>query len=162
MNYFAYGSNMSLARLRHRISTAELLGAARLDGHQLRFHKRGMDGSGKCDAFHTGHGGHTVHGVLFRIDAAGKAALDEFEGLGAGYDEKQVSVSLGSSRIEAVTYFATLIDAAFKPFDWYLEHVLVGAREAQLPVPYVAQLEQVEIQIDPDRERYAREVDIHR
>ena len=162
MNYFAYGSNMSLARLRHRISTVELLGTGRLVGHQLRFHKQGMDGSGKCDAFHTGHGDHAVHGVLFRIDAAGKAALDRFEGLGAGYEEKQVSVSLGTTRVEAVTYFATLIGTALKPFDWYLEHVLVGAREAQLPAAYLARLERVDVQIDPDRERYAREVGIHR
>jgi hypothetical protein len=50
MQYFAYGSNMSLRRLRTRVPSAVKLGNATLFGHQLKFHKRSQDGSAKCDA----------------------------------------------------------------------------------------------------------------
>lgn len=49
--YFAYGSNMSSARLRARVPSCRPIGIAFLPGHELRFHKRSKDGSGKCDAF---------------------------------------------------------------------------------------------------------------
>jgi hypothetical protein len=49
--YFAYGSNMETARLRERMPSAKPLGVAKLSGHELRFHKRSKDGSGKCNAF---------------------------------------------------------------------------------------------------------------
>lgn len=46
MNYFAYGSNMSLQRLRERVPGAEYLGSYTLINHNLRFHieggKRGL------------------------------------------------------------------------------------------------------------------------
>ena len=79
MIYFAYGSNMSLRRLRRRVPAAEVIGTAALAGHTLRFHKAGRDGSAKCDAFFTGSRRDTIHGVVFRIDAAGKRALDRVE-----------------------------------------------------------------------------------
>ena len=46
MRYFAYGSNMSIARLSERAPSAEVIGVARLRSHVLRFHKVGTDGSG--------------------------------------------------------------------------------------------------------------------
>ncbi|TNF88372.1 MAG: gamma-glutamylcyclotransferase, partial [Gammaproteobacteria bacterium] len=39
--YFAYGSNMSPARLQARVPSARPLGVYRLKGHRLSFHKRG-------------------------------------------------------------------------------------------------------------------------
>lgn len=53
MKYFAYGSNMSLLRLWQRVPSAVRIGVFTLQGHQLRFHKLGKDGSGKCDAYQT-------------------------------------------------------------------------------------------------------------
>jgi hypothetical protein len=49
--YFAYGSNMSTARLRQRMPSCKPLGTAVLSEHKLRFHKRSTDQSGKCNAF---------------------------------------------------------------------------------------------------------------
>ncbi len=53
--YLAYGSNMSTARLRKRMPSCKPLGIATLPGHALRFHKRSMDKSGKCNAFASGN-----------------------------------------------------------------------------------------------------------
>ena len=58
--YFAYGSNCNQAIMEKkgviaRTPSARPVGTSLLPGHRLTFHKRGRDGSGKCDAFETAH-----------------------------------------------------------------------------------------------------------
>ncbi len=162
MHYFAYGSNMSISRLGQRVRVAHRVGLCRLESHELRFHKAGKDGSAKCDAFETENPAHFVLGSLFTIDAATKPQLDQVEGLGYGYEEKWVTVIDGSGqRFEAFTYCATSIDQSLKPFSWYLNHVLVGARECGVPAGYLARIEQIEYIEDPDILRDQRERAIH-
>lgn len=162
MLYFAYGSNMSIARIRARVPIARRVCAGTLLCHDLRFHKKGADGSGKCDAFYTGETNHRVFGSLFLIDPAGKAALDIAEGLGVGYAEKQVSVVVDErQRVEALTYYALAIDETLSPYSWYLQHVLIGARESGCPPRYLAWLESTTSIDDHDTERDARERAIH-
>jgi hypothetical protein len=60
-----------------------------LPKHRLRFHKVSNDGSGKCDAQATEDSNDYVIGVLFESDNE-KPALDRKEGLGIGYNEKEV------------------------------------------------------------------------
>src|SRR5258706_268593 len=90
---FAYGSNMSTRRLCERVPSARVIGVGVLKGHKLCWHKVSKkDGSGKCDAALTDAGGAEVYGVLYEIALAEKPKLDSAEGLGAGYDEKDVVV----------------------------------------------------------------------
>ncbi|MEM0953386.1 MAG: gamma-glutamylcyclotransferase family protein [Pseudomonadota bacterium] len=161
MLYFAYGSNMSSRRLQQRILTVRSLGTAILHGHQLRFHKMGSDGSGKCDAYCTDVYDDVIHGVLFEIDDAGKATLDGIEGLGFGYDDKEVEVLHGGSEVRAVTYIATRIDEKRQPFAWYHQHVVVGAQEAELPEAYLRNILDVTVIDDPDPIRHAKELAIY-
>lgn len=162
MLYFAYGSNMSSLRLGHRLPSARPLAIAHLDAHHLRFHKRGKDGSGKCDAFETGDPGHVVTGVVFEISLPEKNRLDAIEGLGHGYDEKSVTVeTVAGNAITATTYFATHIDPALKPFHWYKHHVLMGAREHGLPVEYVKRIVSTDSCPDPDAARHRIEMAIY-
>lgn len=162
LNYFAYGSNMSLARLRARVPSAEKIGSFILAGHSLRFHKRGRDGSGKCDAFVTNSAEDIIVGVLFTIDADEKAHLDRIEGLGCGYENKWVCVSDGGGlEYEAATYYASSVDGTLKPYSWYKHHVLVGARESGLPVDYIHAIERVEHLDDPDSSRDRLERAVH-
>ncbi|WP_299201363.1 gamma-glutamylcyclotransferase family protein [uncultured Amphritea sp.] len=157
MNYFAYGSNMSLARLRQRVPGARVIGCYFLDGYDLRFHKAGQDGSAKCDAFYTGSDDR-IYGVLFDIPLSEKPALDRAEGLGVGYGEKVVSLqNEPGEQLEAITYFALQIDPSLKPYDWYVNHLLVGAREAKLPVEYIDRIERVVSVEDADSARDYRE-----
>jgi gamma-glutamylcyclotransferase (GGCT)/AIG2-like uncharacterized protein YtfP len=139
--YFAYGSNMSSARLRRRISGVRCMGTAELTGHQLRFHKRSKDGTGKCNILATGDPADRVIGVVFRLDAKDKRELDGIEGLGRGYDEKTVEISLvpAGTRVSAVTYTAAAssIDDSLRPTEEYKNHVLAGAAEHLLPEDYV-------------------------
>ena len=162
MHYFAYGSNMSVARLRMRTPSARKVGLFRLASHDLRFHKRGADGSGKCDAFETGKLRDCVLGSLFLIDPSDRLHLDLAEGLGYGYDEKWVTVSdhAGAS-VRALTYCATAIDDSLNPYSWYLNHVIVGARETGLPDHYLRRIEKTVSVEDPDAQRDAMERAVH-
>ena len=163
MHYFAYGSNMSLSRLRSRVPSAEVLGCFTLNHHDLRFHKTSKDGSGKCDAFFIADPVSVIHGVLFKIDPAEKPALDKAEGLGYGYDTKEVTVSShDGTSVTATTYVATKIDKNLKPYSWYINHVLVGATEASLPQDYIdSKIIAVEAVEDSDKERDAKQRAIH-
>ena len=162
MRYFAYGSNMSLARLQARVPSARHIGPAVLGGHLLRWHKIGSDGSGKCDALHTGDAHHQLPGVLFEIDPVHRKHLDVAEGLGHGYDAKWVDVRADcGADVGAFTYYALRIDVALQPYAWYKQHVLLGARESGLPPAHIHSIEGVGPVEDPDPERDRRERSIH-
>lgn len=158
--YFAYGSNMSTARLRDRMPNCKPLGVATLPDHRLRFHKRSTDGSAKCNAVATSSEDEVV-GVLFTFDPAERAKLDQAEGLGKGYEHATVTVINDKGRRRKVlTYLATdgHIDDSLKPYGWYKDHVLAGAAEHGLPRDYIADyIQSVEATDDPDKERDLKE-----
>ena len=159
--YFSYGSNMSTRRLVDRVPSARAISVAMLYGHKLKFHKKSIYGSAKCDAASTSEPNDVVYGVVFEIVLSEKSALDKKEGLGSGYAEKTVTVVSGSGeKFEAVTYYATNIDTSLKPCDWYKEHVLRGAHEHGLPVEYIEGIEAIES--IPDPENYEKEMEIYR
>ncbi len=159
--YFAYGSNLSLARLRQRVPTARRVGTYYLPGHELRFHKQGDDGSAKCDAFASCPEAR-VHGAVYALDPVAKPYLDQVEGLGWGYAEKWVTLWDDSGTcVEALTYYATRIDSRLQPYTWYVNHVLIGARESALPAHYISELEKIRGIEDADRERDRLQRAIH-
>jgi len=159
--YFSYGSNMSSKRLSTRVPSAKKLCLAYLEAHQLRFHKRGRDDSAKCDAHFTGKAEHFVIGVVFEIAAVDRPALDNIEG--PGYEAKRISVVTDEGEtVTAFTYVATHIDKSMKPYHWYKEHVLIGAREHQLPDDYIALIDGTSCMEDNDVSRIAQELGIYR
>lgn len=153
---FAYGSNMLSRRARERVPSAKAIGVGILRGYELRWHKKGWDGSGKCDVVKTVNLESLVYGVVYEIDAAEKPDLDEAEGLGAGYDEKQVEVETNTGLLTAGVYFATATDPSLIPYTWYKALVIAGAKEHLLPWDYIAKLERVSAMTDPHAERAAR------
>lgn len=163
MYCFAYGSNLSRARLTARIPDARFVAVATLAGHRLSFHKVSRhDGSAKCDACYTGLPEDQVIGVVYDLPESGKQRLDQIEGLGAGYDEKSTAVVTSAGEVlQARLYVATDIDPDRRPFDWYKHHVLAGARENRLPEDYIAGIEAVVADRDPDADRRERELAIH-
>ncbi|MCP5142712.1 MAG: gamma-glutamylcyclotransferase [Gammaproteobacteria bacterium] len=157
MRYFAYGSNMSVARLRERAPSAEVVGVARLRQHQLRFHKVGTDGSGKCNIWRTGKGADVVFGVIYELDDADRPALDAAENLGTGYEIHTVELELDDAGVtHAEAYVAIPINDDLAPFDWYHALVVAGAREHQLPEAYIQDIEAQRVFADRDRERAHR------
>lgn len=160
--YFAYGSNMSTPRLHERVISAIPVFMGKLIKHQLKFHKKSKDGSGKCDIEFTNNDNDIVYGVVYRVNVSDKIVLDNFEGLGNGYDEKQVSIqdSVGTF-VVATTYFAKNIDPSLSPYSWYKEHVLRGAHEHGLPMAYIDKIDGFLAIQDNDIERHSKELSIY-
>ena len=162
MKYFSYGSNMSANRLGKRIRGCKVLGVFQLDAHDLRFHKISKkDGSGKCDAYFTGNDEDFVLGVLYEVSDDEKDVLDNFEGLGKGYDDKKVCVHSDGARYQAVTYIASEIDEGLVPYSWYVRHVIEGAKTANFPDCYIEKLENITSKYDFDRNREECELAIY-
>ncbi len=159
---FAYGSNMLTVRLRGRCPSVMTLGAAKLNGYELRWHKKSKDGSGKCDIVPSASPEAYVFGVLYEIADAEKGALDKAEGLGHGYKEIEIQVLCDGKQMTAKAYQATEINHALTPYSWYRALVLAGAKEHHLPDDYIARLAAVSAQVDPDGERHNRNMDLIR
>lgn len=151
---FAYGSNMPTARIRERCPSARSIGVAELPGYELRWHKKSRDGSGKCDVVQTGQPSSSVFGVLYEIANSEKGALDRIEGLGSGYDETEIEVHRGADRLTVKAYIATATDPTLKPYTWYCALAIAGAKEHGLPANYIARLETVPADQDPDMKRH--------
>jgi len=141
--YFAYGSNLSTARLRQadRAPSARVVGAATLSGHTLAWHKRGADGSGKCTLCATGSRADGVWGVVWEIDDADVATLDAAEG--PGYERVELTVTTGNQKMNVFSYIAraTHVDRELEPAGWYRATVVAGAREHGLPASWIRLLE---------------------
>lgn len=137
-----------------RCPSARALGVGELRGYELKWHKRSTDGSGKCDVVPANDENQIVYGVLFEISASEKSKLDEAEGLGNGYEEKQVQVVFAGKPRTVTLYAATKTDSSLKPYTWYKAFVVAGAKEHKLPGEYIRQLEAVEATEDPNRERH--------
>ena len=155
MLYFGYGSNMPRARIEARLGHVERLGAASLSGWRLAFHKWSADGSGKCDAVFTGNPADRLWGVLDRLTSEQMAKLDDIE---TGYDRTMVEASFEGGTGRATVYVAqeSRIDSRLRPYHWYKELVLAGARELNLPSDYIASIEAVTSCPDPCRARTDR------
>jgi hypothetical protein len=62
----------------------------------------------------------------------------------------------GEATLRAVTYYATHKDPSLRPYHWYKEYVLAGARENSLPVEHIKVIESIASVEDPDAPRTAR------
>lgn len=153
---------MSIKRLSARIPSAKFITIAILEKHELKFHKVSKDGSSKCDVEETHRNDQSVTGVVFDICESEKHYLDLKEGLGSGYDEKVIVVkSTEGESIEAITYYATKIDPTLKPYHWYKEHVIRGAKENSLPDEYIKVIANIESVQDPKKDRHDAEMAIY-
>ena len=143
--YFAYGSNLVVARMRERVPSARPLGRARLDGRRLCFDKRGRDGSGKANL--RPHATSHVWGALYSLDPNDWPALDACE---RGYARVEVEVVTDAGeRLTAETYVARVHTDLPVAFDWYKALLVAGAREHDLPEDYVALLASLPASPDP-------------
>ncbi len=121
------------------------------------------DGSAKCDVQVTDNPDQRVYGVVYRIAEAEKPGLDQAEGLGFGYEQKNILVGLQDGAVvQAFCYYATKINLQLKPLDWYKEHVLRGARENSLPEAYIRSIEAIDAIPDSNTARSERELSVYR
>ena len=142
-------------RLLERVPSAQLVGVIELSQHSLAFQKRGRDGSSKCDLVCTGEETDGVYGAIYQMDSAHKKALDHFEGKGDGYLDDQLTVELHGKEYSTFTYFAqpSHIADGLKPYHWYKNLVVLGAKHFQFPDVYVRSIESIESVEDADETR---------
>jgi hypothetical protein len=155
LHYLAYGSNLHPLRLMERAPSARVVGVVAMPGRCLKFHKRSnTDRSAKCDLVAL-PGDAESFAVLYELSAAHKPLLDAIEGLGHGYREARVGIQLHGVSYRPFLYVAETshIAPSLRPFHWYKEMVIAGARHHGLPEYYVAALEAVESVEDPDPQR---------
>lgn len=149
---------MLTERLKARVSTASNPTHYALRKHQLRFHKKSADCSGKCSIVATGLDTDVVHGVLFNVADAQIDVLDRAEGVGYGYRRDKIYLSIDGVETKVFIYVAEkdAIDDAFVPYSWYYELVLAGAEQHALPNDYVAGLRAIPFTQDPKADRKSR------
>ena len=155
INYFAYGSNLHPARLKQRAPSAQPKSRAILPAYSLRFHKRGADDSGKCDAFYTGNATDNLYGFLYTLDTDERHLLDKAEGLGNGYRHKNTAILHDGELLNIFFYTAEQghIDSTLKPFSWYKRLVVEGAIFNNLPDAHIQRLKNEPACKDLDKER---------
>ena len=148
MKIFCYGSNMNTERITERCSSSRFISRAKVNGYKLVFNKKSKDKSGKANLIYTGDKS-LVWGVIFDISEDQKPLLDKAEGLGRGYDEyKLIVINDLEQEIECVCYIATdekYLDNNLKPYDWYKEYCLIGAKQHNLPEDYILTLDGVNV-----------------
>lgn len=146
---------MLTARLKARCPSAAPVRVGMVRGRVLRWHKVSSDGSGKGN-LPAGRQQDVAYGVIFEIEVSERAALDEAEGLGRGYDAVEIVVDGDTGPVECLAYLASDIDDHRQPYDWYRRLALAGALEHGLPEFYVAQIAVVTTKVDRKPRRKSR------
>jgi hypothetical protein len=150
VHYLAYGSNLHPLRLGARIDAPRVIGVVELPGYCLAFHKRGMDGSGKCLFYDEVDRTQRVYGVLYAIEGRLAADLDALEG--PGYRRQHLSVAVAGRTYAPYLYAAAPEhrDPGLVPYHWYKGLVLAGARYHGLPADYLAAIDAIPSLPDPN------------
>lgn len=128
--YFAYGSNMNLARLEGRVGQNNVIlkGKAILKGYELKFNKKlKSDGSGAANVMLNRYS--NVEGLLYEFDPSNLTILenlDQCEGVGKHYLRKLMKVEFDGIEVLAYVYVAhwNKIDKGIFPSKEYLAHLL--------------------------------------
>jgi len=134
--YFAYGSNLNMRRFFSRCPDAYPLCGATLRGWRLRF-----AGGGHADVVR-GSRADFVPGAVYACNDRDMFALDRYEGVcrgavDSGYYKRKIATvrrrDVGST-LRAVMYVMTPGHHDAEPSDLYLNVVLAGIRDWDLPV----------------------------
>lgn len=156
----AYGSNLWRARIAARVNIATVYGTLVMPGWGLRFHKRGSDGSGKCNLIQSPQ--ETAYGIVYGYSPEDKIKLDKIEGVGQGYIDAPIALDAfdlsatslrGDETVLAYLAVESHIDESLIPYDWYHGFVRKGAEQCGFPGHYLAHIESFAQQRDTNEVR---------
>ena len=130
--YFAYGTNLSVDAMRERCppGSARKLGAAVLLDHRLEF-RADPHGFGLATVLPAR--GSRVCGGLWQIDRSCRARLDRYEAWPRVYRREDVPVLFQGRLVRALTYILQRAGPPVRPERDYLETILAGYRDFNLP-----------------------------
>ena len=116
------------------------------EGWKTVFHKKSSGGSAKCNAVRSGDQQDVLWVAVFEILSDEKRNLDYAEGRGKGYHEEWTHKTLSGGKVKGLMYIAdtAVIDDTLKPYDWYKEMVVFGAKYHEFPVDYIDDIQKIE------------------
>lgn len=149
VRYFAYGSNMCEEQMTTRCPSAVFVGSAALPGYRRAFPLYSSRWSGFVAGLVPEPGG-CVEGVLYEMSQKDLDTLDHYEGVEEGrYRRARVTVLLHNrSRATVWTYLSRAdADEEGLPSQEYIDKLIKGAKEHNLPRRTVSKLEAVSAQV---------------
>lgn len=137
--YFGYGTLLGVTQMRRNYPSAELVGVAFYDQHQLGFWRYADASDGGCTIVHNPDG--ILFGVLYDLSAADMGKLMAVGGLADWYEVREIDVvRVTGGRVRAVTLRVEGNRGPWEPPVEYANLVTDGAVEAQLPAEYIEKL----------------------
>ena len=158
--YFAFGSNLSSWRIKINVPSAKLLGVARLSDYALQF--KSISGQPFASLWKGGTAtiapkdSASVWGAVWSMDKEHMSALDRQEHC---YNAMEVAVV---NAVGETLHCRTYMQSNNTPFDpavdlpspQYLQCIVDGAKECNLPASYIAELEKIQ------HNKYSGEVEV--
>ena len=131
---FAYGANMDPVHMRERCPGAIRLGLANVPDHAFDIAAAGFGMLRPLP-------GSVVRGVLWRLQPADEASLDEFEGIATGFYRKGVLpvVTESGGTVDAM-FYSPCDERPGTPAAGYLERILEVGKELGFPEEYLREI----------------------
>jgi len=137
--YFAYGSNMNRTQMLSRSGKILEERTASLPNYEMRFNKKVRGGTAGANVQPAS--GKIVHGVLYKIEESALRTLDRYEGAPDHYRRIEVQVTPdGAGPVPAQVYIASKVEKGLRPSAPYLQAILDGAGEHNLPASYIGEI----------------------
>jgi len=146
--YFAYGSNMNPQQMAARCPHASVVVIASLADHQIAFFGYSAIWDGAQETVLPASG-HNLWGVVYQLSASDRESLDDaqdarMDGSGA-YFHSPASVSSNDGTVYKVLLYKKASQGSpQKPSQEYLDFIVQGAQQRQLPSAYIQSLRQIE------------------
>lgn len=146
--YFAFGSNLLQKRIHILNPSAVFRTTARLDGYRLEFDNYipGKAWHGASATITKAQGEH-VWGVIWTLDESHRATLDSQEGVDEGiYEAFSVDVTSPKGEVIGCRTYSLLKRGSQdrRPSPQYLDVIIRGAIEHNLPSEYIDKLKRIE------------------
>ena len=142
--YFAYGSNMSSKQMKERISSSIYVGVGFIDNHSLKFNRKGSYRSSGVASVEPSSG--KVWGVVWKMSLSDLSKLTKIEDPTA-YNREQMVVALESGENLTCNIYVAIKQVDFiAPEQGYVDLIVTGAKEHNLPTEYIAFLKNIETQ----------------
>lgn len=136
--YMAYGSNLHLGQMKHRCSTATVVGISKLMGYKLLFKGSPTNAYATIEPSKNG----IVPIVIWELQEQDEKALDIYEGYPKFYYKENLKVTVNAQEIEAMVYimndkaqigipsssYYNVIETGYRTFDFdvkLLEQALI-------------------------------------
>jgi gamma-glutamylcyclotransferase len=154
IKYFSYGSNLLKERIQARCPSARKIGTGKAVGLKICFgkistRKNGMQ-CGKANLVVAEAS--SVWGVIYEMPESEFSALSEME---KGYSVFEMSVNSPELGVVVCAFHNSDRTAGGLPiYDWYLQLVVVGAKQNNLPSAYIEELEDFQSVPDPGGDNY--------